>query len=288
MQGIRRIILSLCLVVPIQVFATPLYSDIYVYGDSLSDTDINKDGGNLRRSNGPLWVEYLAPSLGVSYDSSHNFAQSGATSSDILSQVTGYLSASTVDPSALYVVWGGADDLFNIHLTDPIPTIIAHIVAAKNDLAAAVSGLAGAGATHILVPNLPDLGLTPGAAILGVQSIATGASNLFNSLLDSALSGLDVVSLDTFTLLNNVVADPSLYGFTNVTGSCKADGADPACSGYLFYDVVHPTTQSHQLLSNFMYAVVVPEPPTITLFAAGMLLFGMARRGRGETNPSLR
>jgi phospholipase/lecithinase/hemolysin len=54
----------------------------------------------------------------------------------------------------------------------------------------------------------------------------------------------------------------------------------------MFFDLVHPTTQTHQVLSGFIQAAVVPEPPTLVLLAAGMALLGVARRRRAVRGES--
>ncbi len=60
-------------------------------------------------------------------------------------------SAGAADPGALYFVWGGGND----YLTKDSP------VEAAQNIGGYVSTLAAAGARHFLVPNLPDLTLTP-------------------------------------------------------------------------------------------------------------------------------
>ncbi len=122
-------------------WASP-YTSLVVFGDSLSDVgnawvlsnyaypppNSGYDGG--RFSNGPIWLEDLAPQLGVpapgsffymsggtvAYggDNNFNFAIGGATTQDMQSQVNLYfqylqsIPNGHVDPAALNVVWGGA------------------------------------------------------------------------------------------------------------------------------------------------------------------------------------
>ena len=76
----------------------------------------------------------------------------------------------------------------------------------------------GAGAKHILVPGMPDLGLTPGYIALGpvVAGEASFLSNYFNTELLKDLPG-GATYYDTFGFMHTIVADPSAYGFTNVT-----------------------------------------------------------------------
>ncbi|HEB98216.1 MAG TPA: VPLPA-CTERM sorting domain-containing protein [Thiotrichales bacterium] len=267
---LRFLVAIFCVQAPVASLAATIFTDIYVFGDSLSDTD-------ARVTNGDMWVEYLAPQLGLSYDPTNNYAVSGADSADILNQVSTYEAGNTVDPDALYVVWGGAMDIFNNPL-DPYSAI----TPATTNLADAVGLLAGAGASHILVPNLPDLGLTPEAISLGVEAEARAVSEAFNTSLATALAGYDTLDLDVFTLLNLVVADPPAYGLTNVTGSCVADGQDPACTGYLFYDGVHPTTRGHELLADAMYTAVVPLPASAFLLWSGLGVLALTARRRTE------
>ncbi|WJW74521.1 SGNH/GDSL hydrolase family protein [Thiohalobacter sp. IOR34] len=268
MRGIWFAIVLLCFSIPATAVIVQPYSDIYVFGDSLSDTA-------TRVTNGDMWVEYLAPRLGLSYDPAKNYALSGADSADILNQVSSYEAAYSVDPGALYVIWGGAMDIFNNPL-DPY----AVIGTATTNLANAVGLLASAGASSILVPNLPDLGLTPAAISLGIVDQARAVSQTFNASLASALAGYGTLDLDVYSLLNMVVADPASYGLSNVTGSCVDDSMDPACTGYLFYDEVHPTSRGHQLIGDAMYAAVVPLPASALLWWSGLAALALVGRRR--------
>jgi phospholipase/lecithinase/hemolysin len=72
--------------------------------------------------------------------------------------------------------------------------------------------------------------------------------------------------------LNNVIASPSGYGFTNVTDEL-INSANPAGSGYLFWDIVHPTTQADQLIGN-LAAQSVPEPSPLVQFGTALVLLG--------------
>src|SRR3546814_6756176 len=72
-----------------------------------------------------------------------------------------YLAANggRADPDALYSVWGGANDVFAV-VSDPAQAqaIIGGAVTAQVTI---VGTLQAAGAQYVLVPNLPDIGLTP-------------------------------------------------------------------------------------------------------------------------------
>ena len=118
-----------------------------------------------------------------------------------------------------------------------------------------VADLASQGATHILVPNLPGIGITPAVQAQGSQAVAA-ANQLaarFNSALDQALSGfagrtdVRLHRLDVWQLAERVQADPAAAGFVDITNPCSQRRT---CEGYLFWDNVHPTTQAHRRLAG--------------------------------------
>jgi len=245
-------------------------SELYIFGDSLSDTNGTTQGG---LSNGPLWPFYLSPQLGITYDPATNFAQGGATTSNLATQI--FLYQSTVvsaDPNALYVVWAGGND---IAANSPGTT-------AANNVINAVNTLASFGATQFLVPNMPDMGLVP---IDGMGSL-TGAAIDFNNVIDAKYTGSTAVTVvDVFGLHHEVIADPSAFGLINATDPCafSTDCFTDTTAPYLFFDNLHPTTIGHSIIAD-RFAVTlaaVPLPHAVWLFGSGLLgLVGVARRKR--------
>lgn len=302
--------------------ATP-FSSLIIFGDSLSDAGDNPsavtslykelgghcdplhpclpsqleasyDGG--RFSNGPVASEYLAKNLfpaGVNTANFQGYAVAGATSGNhnigndadptgilnlpgMQQEVNLYMknTGGAADPNALYFVWGGSND----YLIHDSP------VQAARNIGGYVNVLAAAGARNFLVPNLPDLGLTPSARMDGEVSLAHDYSVVFNTelanqlgSLDGTLPGVSIHRFDTFALLNDVVQNPVNYGLTDVTNPCFTllgiTCGNP--EGHLFWDDFHPTTHGHAILAAG-FAAAIPEPAAIFMFMLGLLVLAAA------------
>lgn len=273
--------------------AAPLYSGLYVFGDSLSDNGnlYGLTGGAMpaepywdgRFSNGPVAAEVLAQGLGLGSGAFHDMAIGGAQtgsalSIDMGSQLDVYfmaLGSASADPDALYLVWGGANDLRGGAALQPTVQNLVDIVGA----------LYTKGARNFLLPNIPDLGLTPEGLASGNPGGATALSEAFNSALAVAYAGLaDALDyehffyFDVMELQREIVGDPSAFGFSNVSTSCMAtSGCDP--DTFLYWDNIHPTAAAHRILGQAMLAVV-PEPQTLllVLLAVAMMLRFTARK----------
>lgn len=197
------------------IAATFNFSQIYTFGDSLSDTGnaYKATSGAIfqglpyfeqRASNGLLWVDYLATELGLNPTTlidpespidGVNFAFNGATTGDFNATAPGFLpgletqlqafiapllmSGQSANADALYILWAGANDYLGGRQTNVnIPV---------NNLTQAVSSLYGVGARNFLVLNLPQLGKTPIAQFNPFDPV-----DPFNSFNPAELNSLSI------------------------------------------------------------------------------------------------
>lgn len=259
------------------------FSAVVSLGDSLSDTGnfYEATGGAYppapyfdgRFCNGPVWNEYLAGKLGMELDPDRQFALGGSMTGNMNynsippafilpgfeQQVDGVLAwngRKKVDPRALYTVWVGANDFFGWLGSGTDPNVM--IGQGVANTIGGIADLSAAGARYFVVINLPDLGKTPTATALGA-----GASGLlsflcatYNDLLEEQLDLLDddrrlhIVRVDAFALINDMVANPAGYGFTNVTQQALQGLPAADADEYLFWDGVHPTTAAHEAVAE--------------------------------------
>lgn len=144
----------------------------------------------------------------------------------------------------------------------------------------AVATLAGAGAQDVLVPNIPDLGATPEAVVLGNVGESTLISMRFNILLASELDaaagklGINIIQFDTFALLAAIIDDALnndglVYGITNIDtpiapGLPGAPRSGPAADDpdvALWSDDVHPSTVAHALFADVVFEALSSDNP---------------------------
>jgi len=302
------------------------FSSLYVFGDSLSDIGSSPSAvlsiyklllGNCdpnhpcppyydgRYSNGPVTAEYLANAILPGGGNSTNFqdyavagsttgignvGDSGSATSlglglpGMAEQFVAYFASSvgtTPSPNALYMIWGGGNDLNNGGVA----------ITAADNIATYVNELLASGAKYILVPNLPDLGLTPSALALGAagEAALNLASLAFNQELATKLTALsvefpkaDIIDFNTYNFFNNLLQNAAAYGFTNTTDACVS-ASFQVCSNpsaYIFWDSEHPTTQVDALLGAALTDAVapVPVPAAIWLFVTGLGALFFRRR----------
>ena len=310
------------------------FTSLTFFGDSYVDT------GNLgqilgrpqpptppyatgRFSDGAVWVDYLALRLERPQDAaaafalqrpSGNYAVAGARTTggsppgtDL--QIGRYLARSGVtpgsltDPTGLYALFGGGNDLRDAgDMADP-ESRRASAAAAAQRLVGQAGQLSGAGARSVLLFSFPSLGATPEAQrIAGRPAILDELARVFNNTLAAGIADLQVAQpLTTFfnlrldDLFANILADARSggvqYGLTNVGTPCLpplAPVGAPSCRVSVFADDLHPTTRTHALIADAAHryvvtgqnVAVVPEPTTVVLLGGGLVLLGAVARRR--------
>lgn len=350
----RKLLRFAALIVTLAVStgASAGYSSLFIFGDSLSDTGNNAfvfdlvgesqgiPPGTLRTpvptannsfipdfpyatsvggrySNGPVWAESFAASLGLSATASNlggtNYAYGGAVTGplgnpnpfvnfpanfplSLTTQAATFLGQYPQAPAdALYVVAGGGNDARAIitqastdilNGVNPFPGIFAGAQAYAAYVDGIVENLELAGAQSILVWDTPNAGLAPAILANGPQAaaLATQISQLMNAELFKLLAD-DIAGgtrlFDTFGFISGIAANPSAYGLLNASDACSAASNIDACQQanlqYFFWDGIHPTAAGHQLLAAAVLQVV-PEPVTFALVCVALIGVGISRR----------
>lgn len=297
----------------------PAFSQIIVFGDSLSDTgniyhrvndtsggQIAYPSGSSNYSNGRftnstdtdppahnyvgVWHEQLAqsflhvpPATKNSLDGGLNYAFGGATLENgtqtaniegspititidnIGKQIDDFLGSRTVDPNALYVVWGGGNDLRN----DNSAT---NVSATASRASVDISRLINAGARYVLVPNVPPLGTIPRYAdnpstIQAMDVAALSYRDQLNATLDSLISSYAAQNItvtiyrpDIWRSTLQIYTDPTSLGFINVSSSVQGRSQfNP--DQFVYWDDVHPTTAGHYQIARTAYAAITGPTP---------------------------
>jgi len=272
---LSRILVVLSLVAA--TAAARAQSAIYVFGDSYSDVGNDYYVSSLagdptplsppyymgRFSDGPLWIEHLASSYGITLTPSEeggtDYAFGGAELlapvstplgpiPSVEQQVAEYLEAhgGKSDPHALYVLTGGGNDILNAIGTGASPVALGTQIGAT--LGALELALRAAGARHFLLPNLLNVGLLPAAA--ADSEFAKEATLAANAVLQKLghtppyAVGVDLAQPDVYLLFAAIVQFPRFFGFTNIVTPCLNVSTLSVCSDpeqTLWWDVEHPS-----------------------------------------------
>ncbi|MEO5695428.1 MAG: autotransporter domain-containing protein [Usitatibacter sp.] len=212
--------------------AAAQFSNIYVFGDSLSDAGyfrgfllgagvpapLAAQMGRYTTNPGPIWAELVASYYGLSatpsnVGSGNDFAQGGARVTEVpgvstppgqaqrpvATQITEYLArtSNVADPNALYTVWAGANDLFyNLGVLQAggisQAQLQTNVLGAATAEIGQIARLKAAGARYIAVFTLPNIGATPAFAGNPLAGAITQLSAGYNTTLFTGLQGAGI------------------------------------------------------------------------------------------------
>jgi phospholipase/lecithinase/hemolysin len=249
------------------------FHKLVIFGDSLSDNGNSFAQNGTppppyfegRWTNGFNWVDYFpgvahhfAPITAFLKNGGTNFANGGATSADLSTQIDTFLANSEASPNNLYVIWIGAND-FSGGIS-PGATV--------QNIYNGIAQLRAAGARDIMILNIPDISLTPTVIALGGPTVHAAKQfvNTANNLLaiqvhlaaNLYLVHADVVNINS--LFTELVTEPADFGFKNSVLAAfdpKTGAVVPDPNDFLFWDGFHPTTNAHFFAAEFIYRSIL-------------------------------
>lgn len=272
---------------------TPANVPPYDALDELQIPDGTYAKGGHHVSNGATWIEQFARGKGLSGNvrpalrntgtQASNYAVGGARASEypcrfnLSLQLNEYLGDfPVVSANTLVVIEMGGNDVRDAVAGlpgDPGPIL----VPALANIGYAVQTLYAQGARKFLLVNVPSIGKTPAVRTLdnifpGIADAANQLSGVFNaglaqvqSDLNQFLPGIDVRTLDLYTLLNEIIDDPVSFGIVNTVDTCVTPNLPPfSCKKpdtYLFWDGIHPTKAVHDIMAQEAAEVLMTSVP---------------------------
>ncbi|MDO5706731.1 MAG: SGNH/GDSL hydrolase family protein [Paracoccus sp. (in: a-proteobacteria)] len=241
-----------------------------------------------RFSNGPTFAEHIAADFSAAGRVTGNFAYGGGEATEAsgifdftpgLAWQQGQLAKKSgqFGDRPLVSLLMGANDIFDaLGSSNPMQQATAVARSAANAVTGAAQALSRHGVTDFLIANLPDIGVTPAYRAFqpALAGAATAASAAFNDQLAANVAGLrraglNVIEMDLFGLIRDVMADPASFGFGDVTTPCiyqssglaSAFGQRQYCTAAqskdrLFFDGVHPNYLAHQQMGDMALAAL--------------------------------
>jgi outer membrane lipase/esterase len=258
------------------------------FGDGVAD--VGQDGGKVYSvKDGSLttWVQEAAADYGVSITAQSAGGQGWARGNarvalkpdaagvantlTVSEQVDAFLASNSIGSNDVIFLSAGTSDLLVQTAAVIAGSItpdqgVANVQAAAKALSAIARRLADAGAKHVVVAGLYDMGRSPYAASTGQTAFMSNASLSFNTtlLIDMVNLGANVLYVDAAYQYNLYINQPSTYGFTNsTTAACTttADACTPSTiaagvdyNAYVFADDRYVTPIAQRRFGDVAYS----------------------------------
>lgn len=254
---------------------------------------LDATSGALQCASNPLWNQTLATTFGLTFPECNPnnvasptgkiYAAAGAKVADVKGQIDSHLATGSFDAKTLVSVLAGSNDVLELYAQYPTKseaTLRAEAAVRGRQLADQINRLADAGA-RIILPTIPDMGLTPFALNENtVQSdpnrakLLTALTASFNTelTLRVTLDGRQLGVVFGDELVQTLVKFAAGYDLSNVTtAACLATAPLPDCTS--------ATLVSDASASTWLWA-----SPTL-LSPAGQKHLGTIAQGRALRNP---
>jgi outer membrane lipase/esterase len=219
------------------------------FGDAFSDVGQRGSQYTINDATRLNWTQEFANRYGVALNPSSSGGSSyaigsarvtakpdaagNASTPSITDQVSTFLASGSPQASDVMVITGGTSDVLAEMAafragTQDATTTTNKVAQAGRELGAQVRRLVAAGAKHVLVTGVYNLGRSPWGLGTGhapfVESLTTSFNNaLLISIVDL---GSTTLYVDTALFFNLVTADPLAYSITDVT-SVSCTSVDP-------------------------------------------------------------
>lgn len=244
-------------------------------------------------------------------DNTNDLGPNSDDTPDLAAQVGQYLTSGKgpATDNDLFVINAGGNDIRDfgfgipaaldpLNLLTPAEQQGAFLTEIVETFVTQVVTLELAGAQNILIMGIPDASRAPEAIAFantlpnpeGFLATSRGGSELVRDLILSNLAlrpdfGTDLRFFDYLPFTDAFVSAPEDFGFAedvNVTDAClgNAPGSgtpDIDCSGFAFFDSIHPTTELHEQIARAaladtfgIRATEVSEPATLALLGLGL------------------
>ncbi|MEO5915200.1 MAG: immunoglobulin domain-containing protein [Luteolibacter sp.] len=271
------------------------YSSLYAFGDGVCTTTDNNPPPALapyyygnRYCNGPVFIEDLADSQGLTYVASRNKSYFGQDSGELKDNIDAFTAPSNV-ATALFIVWCANADFVEFSQTNSPPydnsdkpawtAFIDASIARHKD---AINKLYNKGVRTLVMPNAVDISVVPYYNLPASDSnFIRSRAVQFNAAFKTEMkayaatkTGLTLFLPDTFTFFEDVLANPTNYGLVQhlVNGyniDALTDLVTPSLNSgpgpkYVFWDNMHPSAKFQTQLANMIQTLIESTPPVVT------------------------